>query len=426
MKILIIGYGPGGSAAAVTAKTFNSKTEVTIVTEETLEAHKKPGSSLALEFPDTSDLKIEDWSLEALSKRKIKTITGTQVTGGDSKTKEIHIKAQDGEKTLKYDKLVLATGGLPALPNIPGIDLPGVFTIQTMADTSKIGAQLSKMKSIVVVGAGFSGLETAERLLQMRKEVHFVVRSRLMRKQLEEPMSAELRSRLPEKLAIHLGKSPKSVVGTDKVEGLVIDSETIPADAIIFMTGVRPNIELAKSLGVKIGDLGGISVDERMMTSVNDIFAVGDCVEMKDSLTGKPLLLPIGSIAARAGRQAGMIAAGGKKIYDDTLRRLQYDRIFGTDIVIVGHSSTTASDMGLKTEVQYLEDPVEFAKIALVLSDEGRLIGGQVISSRMGARLAYELLERVETGAALKEKPLLKPRHERLREYLETTFGPIR
>jgi hypothetical protein len=131
-------------------------------------------------------------------------------------------------------------------------------------------------------------------------------------------------------------------------------------------------------------------------------------------------------VAARAGRQAGVIVAGGSKLYDDTLRRLQYDRIFDTDIVVVGHSTTTATNMGLKTGVQYIEDPTEFVKVALVTSSDGRLIGGQVISPRMGARLGYEILERVESGAILKEKPLLKPRHERLREYLESTFGPIR
>jgi NADH oxidase (H2O2-forming) len=405
---------------------FNSNSEIEIITEETLESHKKPGASMALEFPNTSDLRIEDWSFDALSKKRVTSITGTQVTGGDSKSKKVHIKGPGGEKTLSYDRLILATGGIPAVPEIPGTSLPGVFTIQTMADTSEIGNQLSGMDSIAVVGAGFSGLETAERLLTIGKDVHLVIRSRLMRKQLEAPMSLELQSRLPNKLHVHVGKSPSSVIGDTQVDGIVIGDDTIPVDAVLFMTGVRPNSELAKKLGVKIGQLGGIIVDETMKTSVNDIFAVGDCVEMKDSLTGKPLLLPIGSIAARAGRQAGVIAAGGSKLYDDTLRRLQYDRIFNTDIVVVGHSTTTATDMGLKTDVQFVEDSAEFAKVALVTADDGRLIGGQVISSRMGARLGYEILERVESGAILKEKPLLKPRHERLREYLESTFGPIR
>ncbi len=426
MKIIIIGYGPGGAAAALAARMFNTKSEITIITEETLESHKKPGASMAIEFPDTSDLRIEDWSFDALSKKRISLITGAQVTDGDTKSKQIQINSPKGASTLKYDRLIIATGGTPAVPDIQGKTLVGVYTIQTLADTSKIGQQLSRMNSIAVVGAGFSGLETVERLHSLGKSVHLIVRSRLMRKQLEEPMSVELQSRLPEDLDVHVGKSPTSIIGNKHVEGLTLGNDAIVCDAVLFMTGVKPNTEVAKKLGVKIGQLGGIVVDETMKTSANDVFAVGDCVEMKDSLTGKPLLMPIGSIAARAGRQAGVIAAGGTKLYNDTLRRFQYDRIFDTDIVVIGHSTTTAKEMALTTSVHYLEDPTEFAKMALVTAADGRLIGGQVISSRMGARLGYEILERVESGAILDEKPLLKPRHERLREYLESTFGPIR
>ena len=80
----------------------------------------------------------------------------------------------------------------------------------------------------------------------------------------------------------------------------------------------------------------------------------------------------------------------------------------------------------MKTTVQYINDTSEFANVALVTDSKGQLIGGQVITSRMGARLGYEILDRVESGAILQDKPLLKPRHERLRDYLETTYGPIR
>ncbi|MFW9963010.1 MAG: NAD(P)/FAD-dependent oxidoreductase [Candidatus Sifarchaeia archaeon] len=426
MKIVIIGYGPGGAAAAITARMFNSKAEIKIITEETLESHKKPGASMALEFPDTNSLRIDDWSFDALSKKRIDILSGSRVKSGNLKTKEIQITRPTGDATLTYDKLILATGGVPAVPNIPGTNLPGVFTIQTMADTSEIGKQLAGMKSIVVVGAGFSGLETAERLLILGKDVHLIIRSRLMRKQLEEPMSLELQSRLPKRLNVYYGKSPSSVIGDKRVEGVILGDNTISADAILFMTGVRPNTELAEKLGIKIGQLGGIVIDEMMKTSVDDVYAIGDCVEMKDALSGKPLLLPIGSIAARAGLQAGVISAGGAKLYDDTNLRIQYDRIFETDIVVVGHSTTTANAIGIKTEVQYFEDPAEFAKVALITSNDGRLIGGQVISSRMGSRFGYEILERVESGSILNEKPLIKPRHERFREYLESTFGPIR
>ncbi|MGQ4910720.1 MAG: NAD(P)/FAD-dependent oxidoreductase [Candidatus Thorarchaeota archaeon] len=427
MRIVVVGYGPGGVAAAVASRTFSPKAEVKIITEETVDAHRKPGASLALEFPDTSDLSIADWSFRALSEKGIEVISGTRVISGDPSKKTLELeKAGKSHSTLAYDKLILATGGRPNIPDIPGTDLPGVFTIQDMPDASTIGKKLSGMKRVVIVGAGFSGLETAERLVSLGKETHMIVRSRFMRRQLEEPMSSELASRIPSSVRLHLGKAPKSVDGNTKVESITVGDEAIPTDAVIFMTGVRPDVTLARSLGVAIGELGGIVVDVSMQTSVSDIYAVGDCVEMTDPLSEKPILLPVGSVAARAGRQAGVAAVGGTKIYADTSRRLQYDRIFGTDIVCIGHSTTTAAAVGIEVKAEYFEDPAEFTKAALIVDKSGTLVGGQVISSRMGARLAYEIFKRVESRATLRDAPLLKPRHERLKEYIENTFGPIR
>ncbi|TFG34154.1 hypothetical protein EU527_04710 [Candidatus Thorarchaeota archaeon] len=426
MNIVIIGYGPGGASAAIAARMFDSKADIKIITEEIDEAHRKPGASLALEFPDTDLLDIKDWSFDVLSKKRIKVLPGTSVVRINPDNKVIDIKGPQGTSEIDYDRLILATGGIPNLPTILGIDLPGVFTIQTMSDTTKIGKLLSGMESIAIVGAGFSGLETAERLLELGKETHLIIRSRLMRRQLEAPMSKELLSRLPENLIIHQGEEPSKVLGSSKVEGLVLAGKNHKIDAVIFMTGVKPNVKLAAQIGLKIGELGGIIINEKMETSQNDIYAIGDCVEMVDPLTDKQLLLPVGSVAARAGRQAGVAAVGGSKIYSDTATRLQYDRIFGTDIVCIGHSSTTAKNVGVKTSVLFIEDPHEFTKVALVTNEEGVLIGGQVLASRLGARLGFEILDRVESSAILKEKPLSKPRHERLQEYIEQTFGPIR
>jgi NADPH-dependent 2,4-dienoyl-CoA reductase/sulfur reductase-like enzyme len=427
MKLVIIGYGPGGASAAIAARTFDPKTEITIITEETLNAHQKPGASLALEFPDTGNLSIGSWSFEALEKRRIKVLSGTKVTEGDIKNQHLKIQESDGTTSaINYDKLLLATGGTPRIPNIPGADLKGIYTIQSMADTSQIGGSLNSINRVILIGAGFSGLETAERLYSLGKEVHLIVRSRLMRRQLEPDMSRELMTRIPKGVIIHQGESPEKVIGSDKAEGIILGGKELLGDIVLFMTGVRPNTSLAESMGVKLGPLGGISVNNTMETSIDGVYAVGDCIEMFDSLTGKPLLLPVGSVAARAGRQAGVSVVGGKKVYGDVALRLQYDHIFGTDVVCIGHSSTTATDVGIETNVHYLEDPAEYLMVALITDKENRLIGGQVISARLGARVAYQILDRVESNAKLDEKPLLKPRHEQVRDLLVRTLGPIK
>jgi NADH oxidase (H2O2-forming) len=382
---------------------------------------------LALEYPNTIDLSIDSWSFETLEKRKITVLSETEVIEGVNEKQILKIKTSDGAKsTINYDKLLFATGGNPRVPAIPGKDLAGVYTIQSMADTSEIGELLPSKDRVIIIGAGFSGLETAERLYNMDKEVHLIVRSRLMRRQLEPEMSQELMSRIPKGIIIHQGEAPERVIGSDKAKGIILGGKELQGDIILFMTGVRPNVALAQTMGLKIGPLGGISVNNKMETSIDGIYAVGDCVEMFDSLTNKPLLLPIGSVAARAGRQAGVSMVGGKKVYRDVALRLQYDRLFGIDIVCIGHSSTTANDVGVEFDVHYLEDNAEYLKAALITDKNDCLIGGQVISSRLGARVAYQILERVESHAKLEDKPLLKSRHQHVRELLERTLGPIK
>ena len=426
MKVVVVGYGPGGATAASAAKMFDKSSEVIILTSETSDAHRKPGAAMAFSSPDTEDLVIRDWSFDTLKKRGIQVISGVNVVAGSVKDRILKYRDLKGnEKEISFDRLILATGGTPRLPNIPGIDLPEVYTIQDMPDASVLGANMDSIKKAVVVGAGFSGLEVAEKLHELGKEVHLIVRSRLMRRLLEPPMSEELQNRISKYITLHIGKSPSEVIGSEKAEGIKVDDTVISADAIIFMTGVLPKVDLANELGLKIGTTGGISVSPKMETSIKDVYAVGDCVEMVDPLTNEPILMPIGSTAARAGRQAGVAAVGGKKVYADLTLRLQYDRIFNTDIVCVGHSSVTAGKIDFNPNVKYIEDSAEFSKVALITDKSGHLIGGQIISSRMGARVGYQIYNKVLSGAKLKDSPLLESTHERLKDLIESMFGPI-
>ncbi len=426
MRIIVVGYGPAGVSAANAAHMFAQDAEVVIITEETSPAHRKPGSSLALEYPETDRLNIPDWTPESLEKKGIEVVTGHRVVSGNLKDKNIVVIGPGGEeKTVGYDKLILATGGKPYVPDIPGTDLEGVYTIQDVADASRVGERLSNIETVVVVGAGFSGLEFADRLFELGKKVHIIVRSRLVRRLLEPELSEDLQARIPSAIRIHQGNAPQRVLGDEQVEGLVVGNKTIETQAVLFMTGVTPNTTLARELGLDIGELGGVAVNERMQTSDENVYAVGDCVQMHDFLTGEPVLMPIGSVAARAGRQAGVAATGNNRLYPETKLRFQYDRIFDTDIVCMGHSSDIASRVGKEIRVTFLQDDSEAAKIALVTDMNDRIVGGQVLASRMGPRIGYQILARMEEGLKLSEAPLLDPRHDQIKSLLEETLGPI-
>ncbi len=427
MKLAIIGYGPGGVAAAVTAKTFARDTEVTIITEEESNAHRRPGISLAIRTPETEVLDIDDWSLDSLKKKGINVMTGTRVIDCDMSSKTLITKKKDGTSlNINFDKLIIATGGVPIVPPVDGADLEGVLTIKNIFDARMIGNRLDSINSIVVIGAGFSGLEMAEQFHRLGKQVHIVIRSRILRTLLEEELSNEVLKRIPSSINVHIGSSITSINGNGHVESVTIQDKEIPVDAVICMTGVRPNIVIAEKMGLKLGPYGGILVNHKMETSNPDVYAVGDCAEITDSITGKTFLMPVASMAARGGRQAAVLAIGLNKVYDDLAIRYQYDRIFSTDIISIGLSSTLANDFEIETSIHYFEDPAEFAKIALIADKDGRLVGGQVVAARMGARIGYQIYSGIKRGVKVSEEPLLKPRYTQLHELLESTLGPIR
>ncbi len=425
MRLVVVGYGPGGVYAALAAKMFAPDMDVIILTKETIPAHRRPGITLGFKSVDTDVLTIPEWTPEALAKKGIEVRQGVTVTDGDSSNKILTLEG-GSESTLKYDKLVLATGGRSVLPNLPGIELDGVYTVQDLMDAKRVAEAVKDASSVVVIGAGFIGLEAAERLYELKKDVHIVVRSRLLRRLLEPEMSAELAARIPSGVHVHLGLSPEQVIGEECVRCVSLGTERIDTEVVLCVTGIVPETALAESLGVKIGKLGGVVVNERMETSVPDIYAVGDCIEIKDFLTGKPILLPVASAAAREGRQAGAVIAGKNKIYPDVALRFQYDYIFGTEIVTVGASTTEAAAVGIDTKVQYLYDPAEYTKVALVTDHDGRFIGGQILSSRMAAPIGYQIMSRIGEGAKIEERPLTKFRHDELKAVLEEVIGPIK
>ncbi len=429
MKIVIVGYGPAGASAAVTAKTLSPDIDVEIVSADRLPAYRKPGVTRAFRHRDDHGLEIDYWSPDSLTDRGIVLRQGLRVIGGDTQSHSLVATDVDGgdspQETISYDRLILATGGEPLVPPVPGVDLNGVFTLRGLADAMRISEAAEGASTATVVGAGFSGLETAERLRNLGLEVHIVEAFRVLGRLLEPEMTDRLLARLPGDVAVHEDSPLKRLVGDSRVRAVDLGNETIDCDLVVLATGVRPSTTLARALGLEVGALGGIVVDEYMRTSSRDVYAAGDCVEMRDFLTGRPLLMPVGSTAARAGRQAASAALGKDRLYDDVLLRFQYDRIFGTEIVTVGESTAVAKSLGVEVSAHFLRDSAEFTDVALLTTPGGRLVGGQVISSRMASRVGIQLLNRVKIGSTLSEHPLPPFRHAALRSYLEHVLGPI-
>ncbi len=190
-------------------------------------------------------------------------------------------------QTLSYSKLVLATGSRPFVPSTPGLTLPGVYTFRDMADAEKLAARRVQSKHTVVLGAGLLGIEAAHGMRRHHTRVTLVDHNpHPMFRQLDPAAGALLAEQIEAAgIELQLGTSVRMVVGTGKVEGVVLrDGTEIPCDTVIVATGIRPRVDLAVDSGLAYGR--GITVDAHMRTSDPDIFAVGECCELAGEVFG--------------------------------------------------------------------------------------------------------------------------------------------
>jgi NADPH-dependent 2,4-dienoyl-CoA reductase/sulfur reductase-like enzyme len=239
---------------------------------------------------------------------RIDVRVNTLVTRIDRQKKEI--VAQDlttGENLVDtYDYLVLSTGANPVKPNVPGIDLDGIYSLRTIPDSEKIKGwiQEKKVKRVAIVGAGFIGLEMAESLAHLGIHVDIVEFAPQIMSVFDPEMVVDVQKHLVEKgVGLHLNEM---VNGFEKSsEGLVVNTKSgtrISADMVILAIGVRPETSLAKECGLELGTLGGVKTNNRMQTSDPSIYAAGDSIETVDFVTKRPTMVPLANPANRQGR----------------------------------------------------------------------------------------------------------------------------
>ena len=230
--------------------------------------------------------------------------------------KQIQVRNAQGETFLQsYDRLLIATGAAPIVPPWPGLELEGVMTIKTLADSRRLDALIQAgRRKAVIVGAGYIGLEMAEGLKKRGLDVTVVekmagVMGHLHAK-VTEQVSAELARH---EVALQLGVTVQGFVGqAGSVTEVQTDQGSLPADLVLVCLGVRPNLPFLKEAGLVLGASGALAVNEMQQTSDPDIYAAGDCAESFHRVLEKPVYIPLALTANRQGRVAGTVLAGGE------------------------------------------------------------------------------------------------------------------
>ncbi len=263
-----------------------------------------------------------------LNCKGIEVRTRTEVVEIDRKSRVVIVNHLDSGKTeeLSYDKLVLATGACPVRPPIPGIDLPRVFTVADLHDAEEIKTLMTKGKvgKAVVIGAGAIGLEISEALTDLWGiettliEMEDQVLPTLLGKCIARVTGKELETK---GVKLLLNERVLEINSDPETGGCLVrtSANTMSVDIVVLAAGVRPNSLLAAKAGISVGMSGGITVDRRMRTSDPNIYAGGDCVEIRNLISGENMLMALGSLANRQGRVIATNINGGQSHFSGTV-----------------------------------------------------------------------------------------------------------
>ncbi|RKD26644.1 NADPH-dependent 2,4-dienoyl-CoA reductase, sulfur reductase [Caminicella sporogenes DSM 14501] len=351
-KVLVIGAVAAGTKTAAKLKRENPDIDVTVVTKD--EYISYAGCGLPYYVGGVIEEKRE---LVVKTPEDFKLITGVDIftkheavdIDGENKIVKVKVLETGEIKDFEYDSLVIATGASPFVPPIEGRDLSGVFTLRKVEDALQIRelVESGKVKNAVVIGGGFIGLETAENLFERGINVSLVELAPHILPGFDEEIALYAQNYMQEKgINIYTSEKAIAIKGKTEVEKVITDKRELEADLVIMSVGVRPNVDIAKKLGVEIGTTGAIKVNEYMETNIKDVYAVGDCAETTNLITGKPAWYPMGSTANKMGRVVGININDNKK---DSLKGVlgtTIVKLFGLNAAKTGLSEKAAKKEG--------------------------------------------------------------------------------
>ena len=338
-RYVIIGSGAAGISAAETLRENDPTGKVVLVTGDRFGYYSRPGLAYLL-AGEIDEAQLFPYSPAMLKKLGIEWVTA-HVERIDPLAHKLYLK---DERSLDYDRLLLATGATAVIPDLPGIHLEGVVKLDNFEDVHRILRRAQRGKEAVVVGGGITALELVEGLAAQGMRVHYLLRGeRYWSAVLDENESHMIQERLKEDgVKVHTGVQVSEVRGRRAVEGVLTqDGHIIKTRMVAFAVGIRPRLELARSAGISANR--GVQVDQYLQTSQTDIFAAGDGAELTDPESGKGIMESLWSPARLQGQTAGRNMAGGSEAYQ-RIPPLNVTRLAGMVTTIIGQVGQKKKD----------------------------------------------------------------------------------
>jgi NADPH-dependent 2,4-dienoyl-CoA reductase/sulfur reductase-like enzyme len=355
MKFLIIGGDAAGMSAASKAKRNNEALEITVLEKTHDVSYSACGMPYNIAVPGKA---IEDLVVRQAQvfreKQGINLLTGHRVASIDPAGKRVAgITDQDEEFEFPYDKLLIASGGSPIVPDFPGFDLPGVLSLKKLDDGRKIKAYMdtNSVKKVVIIGMGYIGLEMCDSLRARSLEVAMVKPDKNFIPWMADELSDEVQKEVEGKgVKIHMGHSVQEIKMSEGGLAVVCDGLTLDTDMVIVAIGITPNSDFAIQAGLETSIKKAIAVDRTLKTSDENIYAAGDCADAYHVVTGERTWIPLALRANRAGWAVADNVCGG---------RIVLEGVAGTAVFKVFDFEIARTGLTMRESVEYGFDPAD-------------------------------------------------------------------
>lgn len=394
MKHIIIGGVAGGATAAARIRRADEGAEIVMLERGKYISYANCGLPYYIGGVISDRERLFVQTPESFGKRfNIDVRVENEVVEIQPKEHTVTIRRKDGSQYKEtYDKLLLSPGASPVRPPLPGIDSEGIFTLRNVNDTDRIKTYLTtkSVKRAVVVGAGFIGLEMAENLHHAGVDVSVVEMGNQVMAPVDFSIAAHLHKHLTQKgVSLYLEQAVAAFERKgNEIRVILKSGETIVADMVILSIGVRPETTLAKAAGLRIGETGGIWVDEYLQTSEADIYAVGDAIEFPHPITGKLWLNYLANPANRQGRiVADNMVEGNKYAYEGAIGTA-IAKVFDMTVASTGLAAKRLKQLGMEYAVSvthsgshagYYPDALPLTVKLVFHPKTGKLYGAQSV-----------------------------------------------
>jgi NADPH-dependent 2,4-dienoyl-CoA reductase/sulfur reductase-like enzyme/rhodanese-related sulfurtransferase len=392
-RLVVVGGVAAGPKSAAKARRCDPEMEIVIYQEEEEISYAGCGlpyfvSGVIKQRDELISRTPGKFAVDGIRVRKHHRVEAIDVTN-----RTVSGRNLDGDEvfTDQFDRLVLATGAQAIRPRIEGMDLDNIYYLRSIFDADRVLLSLGKgaIQHVVIAGGGYIGLEMAESLKLLGKEVTVVELAPQIATLFDEDVANLLRLYLEKKgIQILTSEGIKAIKGKDgKVIRVETENRVVEADAVIMSLGVRPQVDLARKAGLRIGETGAVWVNERMETSAEGVYAAGDCAETVHLLTGKRTWVPLGSTANKQGRVVGENVCGGNARFPGVLGTTIF-KAFDFNVAKTGLNMKEAEKEGFHPMEAIVRGfdrahyyPGKKESVLKVIADQesGRVLGGQAI-----------------------------------------------